>query len=102
MPPTPGTSIHRGDLQEPRDLSRRGDAWEKGKSKLSNCLCLVLLLVSFLYGFGLISEFNGILCRGVIAVFVFIPCFFHLVSFLFPFLFGVLLRCFFFIVLVGF
>ena len=26
---TPGTSEHRGDLQEPGDLSRRGGAWER-------------------------------------------------------------------------
>ena len=29
--PTPGASRHRGDLQEPGDLSRRGDAWNERK-----------------------------------------------------------------------
>ena len=29
VPPTPGTSGHRGGLLEQGDLSRRGDAWER-------------------------------------------------------------------------
>ena len=50
---TPGTGSHRGDLQEPRDLSERDDVWEgRYKKGLFVFCCVILcLLFSFLCSF---------------------------------------------------
>ena len=47
VPLTPGTSGHRGDLQEPGDLSRRGDAWEEGLNKKSGSSHVIWVYSTF-------------------------------------------------------